>query len=134
MKDTEKNIYEISFLLKSTEEAEAVTKHLAEVGAEILSENKLQEISLAYPINKINKAFFGYSIFNSLPSEIAKLNNSLGLDKKVLRFLIVTPPITKVQDRKQEPVMSAEKPKAAPVREADLSNDALEQKLEEILK
>ncbi len=134
MKDTEKNAYEISFLVKSAEDAEAIVKRLSEIGAEVLSENKPQEIVLAYPIKKISKAYFGYSVFNSLPSEIAKLNNSLGLDSKALRFLIVTPPIVKVQERKMESVMTAEKPKTAPVRETDLSNDALEQKLEEILK
>lgn len=133
IEDQEKHGYEISFLLRAVEDAAVIAKHLSEFKADILNESRIQEINLAYPIKKLNKAYFGYIIFNSSPLDIAKLNENLKLDQKVLRFLIIMSPVVKNQERKPEVAEVTEKPKETVV-ERDLSIDALEAKLEEMLK
>ena len=99
---------------------------------------------LAYQIKKENEAYFGYLHFLANTDKIKNISDDLKLNQKVLRFLIITPPITKMmrmatpriikktfQPRAVER-MEIKKPSPAPT--ATLSNEALEKKLEEILK
>ncbi|MCL5007041.1 MAG: 30S ribosomal protein S6 [Patescibacteria group bacterium] len=135
--DSEKKSYEISFLLGNENDVEAVLKHLSQIGAEILNEGKISEVSLAYPIKKLASASFGWIYFSALPEKIGELNSALKMDGKIIRYLIITPPIVKTE--KKRPAKASEKEEssapAAPVATAEneLSNEELEKKLEEIL-
>jgi ribosomal protein S6 len=129
--------YEISFLLRSENDAAILVKKLSDLGAEISKEGPIERVNLAYPIKKETSAFFGYVNFNAKPEIVKGINDSLGLEPKVMRFLIITPPIEKMIPRRndfhgqgEQPVdPTVNKPKVEP-----LSNAELEEKLEEILK
>lgn len=136
--ESEKKNYEISFLLKEENDVEAVLKHLSQIGAEILNEGRISETKLAYPIKKLNSAYFGWLHFAAQPDEAVKLNAALKLEGRVLRYLIITPPITKTEKKKSpRPAERSGEQSASPAAESaasELSNEELEKKLEEILK
>ncbi|MCL5016110.1 MAG: 30S ribosomal protein S6 [Patescibacteria group bacterium] len=135
--DSDRKSYEISFLVRSENDVEAVLKRLSNIGAEIVSEGNIAEVKLAYPINKLNSAYFGWICFDVAPEKITELNSALRLDEKVMRHLVLTPPITKTE--KKRPMKSSlartEAAGQAPASNApsELSNEELEKKLEEIL-
>lgn len=135
--------YEISFLLRSEEDVQTVVRHLSDRGAEIVAEGAVEKIRLAYPIEKENEAFFGYIHFAMDPAEIVALHDAMQLDKKVIRFLIVTPAFVKSTKRRLGGKFTKEAVKAEPeavVESApatvheDISNDVLEKALKEMEK
>ncbi len=129
MEETIRRAYEISYLLKVEEDVGVVVNLLSQLGAEIINEGTIGEIRLAYPIKKETKAYFGYLHFNLDAELITKLRDELYLESKVLRFLIVTPPFVKTQTRRESLM---DRPKPAVEQRVELSNDALEEILEEI--
>lgn len=133
--EDDKKSYEISFLLNSADLAGEIDRALSVAGAGISERGLIKEIRLAYPIKKHTGAYFGFYHFQADPSVIQTLRQNLTLNEKVLRFLIVTPPIQRKQPMIQgRPFSSA--PSASPQVQLPqvLTNEALEQKLEEILK
>lgn len=129
MEETIRRAYEISYLLKVEEDVGVIVNLLSQLGAEIINEGTVSEIRLAYTIKKETKAYFGYLHFNLDAELITKLRDELHLESKVLRFLIVTPPFVKTQTRRESLI---DRPKPAVEQRVELSNDALEEKLEEI--
>lgn len=125
MADENKKEYEIGFVLKSLEAEKEVAAALSQQEAEVTYKSPVTETRLAYPIQKHQVAQFGFYHFNASPEAIVKLNKALGLNQNVLRFLIITPP-AKANQQTQRP----EKKAPAPI----VSNEALSEKLEEILK
>ena len=126
MEDQRTNIYEITFLANSAENVETIKKLLAGLKAEIIAEGPVAEIQLAYSILKKTSAAFGYIHFKSATENIQKINDTLNLDKGILRFLIITPipakPIPRrIPDATPRPVKKA--------GSNDLSNESLEEKL-----
>lgn len=130
MEETSKKAYEISYLLKTEEDVGLVIKVLSGLGAEIVNESAVSEIRLSYPIKKETKAYFVYLHFNLDPGLVAKLRNTLQLNGKILRFLIITPPFVKSQPRRE--ILEFRTRPVEPPR-VELSNDALEERLEEII-
>lgn len=134
--DDEKQVkaYEISFLLPEEALLQSLLKHLSGYGAEILSEGGINKIRLAYTIKKYEEAYFGYLNFKMEPEKAAKLNDTLNLDSKIIRFLIVGVSPKRLVVRRVEserPTLSQPISQSEPT---ELTNDALEKKLEEILK
>lgn len=129
IEEAHKKAYEISYLLKSEEDVGLVIKALSDLGAEIVNESGISEIRLSYPIRRETRAYFAYLHFNLDPGSIVKLRDVLQLNSRILRFLIVTPPFIKSQPRREILEFRA-KPVEFP--RVELSNDALEEKLEEI--
>lgn len=128
MDKDDKKEYEIAFLLVSPEKEEGVAKILQDNEAEIFHQKSVNKINLAYPIKKHDSAYFGFYHFRASRDGISKIRETLRLNSDVLRFLIVTPPI---EAAAPQPIPSR------PVRkqpEPVLSNEALSEKLEEILK
>lgn len=138
-KTVEKGVraYEMSFLLRTEEDTQVIMKYLSDLGAEVSNEGALSRIKLAYPIKKENEAYFGFVHFTVEPKMITKLDEALEIEDKVLRFLIVTPPFVKQTkrriyvpgQRREESERQEEQTATAPV---DISNAALEEKLEEM--
>ncbi len=128
--------YEISFLLRSEEDAAIVVKKLSDMGAEISSEGPVERISLAYPIKKETSAHFGYVNFSANPAIIKGISDALGFEPKVIRFLIITPPVAKMVPRRTDFHHQPEKAADSAIKSKTepLSNAELEEKLEEILK
>lgn len=137
MEEKTSKSYEIGYLVKSEEGTGALIGHLKRSGAEILSEGELKSIKLSYPIQHLNSAHFGYVHFEINPELIGSLNDALKLDSQIVRFLLVTPPF--LRDRSRGPESASIQPRRvvktkSEVNEgATVSNDLLEEKLEEIL-
>ena len=143
MSDQEsKKQYEIAFLLKSQEDESGLEALLKQFGAEVSYKSPLNEIRLAYPIKKLQQAYFGFLYFNSLPEKAGKLTQALNLSPLILRTLVVSSPAVKPEkgrvsrtDFRSRAPNSSEEAMLQPVtRSSVLSNEALEKKLEEILK
>src|SRR3989344_3189883 len=132
--ETEKNTYEISFLERGEEAAGTVLKHLNQVGAEITSEQQLEQVNLAYPIKKHNSAYLGCIHFAIQPEEVGILRETLRFDEGILRYIIVTPPF--VREENPQPRGSRMNQEVPSERQSSVdtiaSNKDLEAKLEEI--
>jgi len=83
----EKNHYELTFLLNS-ENAGRIVQILQEEGASIVKDNPLQKVSLAYPIKKSGQSFLGNIVFYSARDAVRRITARLKLEATVLRFLI----------------------------------------------
>ena len=135
----DKKEYEIAFLTKDETGAENVGSFLKQHEAEIIRESAAKKINLAYKIKKEPSAYFGCFHFAVYPEKLKTIDHDLKINPAVLRFLITTPPFIK-----QKPaVLPKTRGRIAPVRSpADsfpkpplpLSNEALEKKIEEILR
>ena len=131
----EKREYEIGFMLKNAEALADIEKVLSGEQAETVSKNQPREIRLAYSINGHATAFFGFMIFRALPESVARMKKALHLKENILRFIIVKPVFKKLNR-----VVMPQTEKLAEGAAADiqlprvLTNEALEEKLEEILK
>jgi len=140
----DKKEYELSFLLKSRDGLATLETALKQIEAELFYTGAIVEMRLAYPIKKYNQANFGYFHFKALPENAEKLAKVLQLNPDLLRFLIVTPPITKTERPRtlsDSPRLRSKASDAvivvannAPKSGGVLTNEALEEKLEEILK
>lgn len=140
----DKKEYEISFVLSGEDGATEIERELSAIGAEVTFKSPAASTRLAYPLKKHETAYFGYTHFMALPAGIKVLKEALAHNPKVLRSLILTPAVKPVareprpahadaavaRDREKKPVSAAE-PK--PVEKL-ITNEALEKKLEEILK
>ena len=73
-------------------EAEALTdqvKDIVESGGAILKVDPWGKKRLAYPIQKRNEGYYVLYIFESAPSFVAQLNQSLHVIESILRYMIV---------------------------------------------
>jgi ribosomal protein S6 len=138
--DTEdKRKYEIALLTKDEETALGIVDLLAAQDADIVVAPKPGLIKLAYKILKEESAFFSFVDFNLSPDKLALVDKALKLNKAILRFIVVTPPPAKAVAKSFGKKPSFEISENATRKTADdtpkesLSNEALEQKLEEIL-
>jgi ribosomal protein S6 len=137
----DKKNYELSFLLKNAGEADAVLGILSQYEAEVFNKGNLSETRLSYPIKKQTQAIFGFLHFRAFPDAVEKIMQSLRLNSGVLRALLVTPPVLK-EDRTEKQFLKSAKtdsgdsgsPEKITVKGNILTNEALEEKLEEILK
>lgn len=136
-KETNKKEYEIAFLVKNQNGGSAMENLLTSHGAEVSFKGPLAETRLAFPIKKFNQAHFGYFHFIADASAVEKIVHDSSLNQEILRTLVITPPIGKLPSgRPPRSEKSSKKSEAAaPVAVGGmLTNEALEEKLEEILK
>ncbi len=143
MNEQDKKPYEVSFLVRNEDGVASIIKHLTLSGAEILNEGELKEIELAYPIEKDKIAYFGFLHCNIPQESMDGIHNGLKLDSNVIRMLIISAPTNK---EKQDKFMRAKNVARTsritgdreftqrPKKDTVISNDLLEEKLEEILK
>lgn len=85
------NKYVLTLILKPDLEEKAqkellsdVVKNLGKLEKEELWGNK----DLAYPIQKQTKGYYAHYFFESEPSSISDLDNTLKLEENILRYLI----------------------------------------------
>ncbi|MBI2033914.1 MAG: 30S ribosomal protein S6 [Candidatus Liptonbacteria bacterium] len=132
MDEVELKDYELSFLLGQEKDVEDVLKLLKHEDAEIIFEGTLKKIPLAYKIKKQSEAYFGYLHFRISKERVKSLEKNLLTTSTILRFLIVTPPFVRPKPEpraRQGAVVTPPAQVSVP-----LSNEALERKIEEILK
>ena len=143
MDEQVKKIYEVSFLARSENGAAVMVEHLITVGGEIINEGGLNKMKLAYPIEKEESAYFG-CITCSIPTEmVSKVHDAVRLDKEILRLMILVPTVVKKNAGSKkasytsEPSREGVRSKVSSVEikeKSAISNELLEEKLEEILK
>ena len=134
--DNLKKEYELAFLVNEETDAPGIVSALKAAGAEIHLEGPVRKVALAYEIKKQTAACFGFVQFAMDPAAAKSLEASMNLRPEVLRSMLITPPSAKAQPYPQSagparPVAKPYEPKAAV---PTLSNEALEKKIEEILK
>lgn len=140
--DKEQKNYEISFLAKGDKDNGEIIEALKKHQASITGEDNVLRIKLAYPIKKEESAFFGCLRFSATPDIIKKVSDGLNFNQKILRFLIITPPIAKLTavsaPRMRRQALFKEAEKKIEIKKPEshqiLTNEELEKKLEEILK
>lgn len=136
-KEVNKKEYEIAFLVKNQNGGSVMENLLRQHGAEVSLKGPLAETRLAFPIKKFSQAHFGYFHFIADAGSVEKIVHDSNLNTEILRTLIVTPPIGKLPSgRPARSEKSAKKSEtAAPAATGGmLTNEALEERLEEILK
>lgn len=136
--------YELCYLLTSGDAEAEVVSLLNQYKAVIIHQGKLTEVKLSYPIKKQSVALFGFVQFSMLPQDLLEVKKTLALNSKILRSLIISLTskqlVPKREEREAVPAVSAKtewspRPVETKVsRPPVLSNEALEEKLEEILK
>ncbi len=143
-----KTIYELAFVLKVGESVDSLAAFLKENGAEIVTDGPVSQVQLAYPINKATAGLFSYyRITLQDVSKLKEMTTTLGLKESVLRFLFVKVPkekprpvrelkpvLAKAVDKKVSSSASARGGPVGVTQLDSLSNEKLEQTLEEILK
>ncbi len=130
MNDENKKEYEISYLLADPALEAEVVAVFKQNGASIHYQKPVSSITLAYAIEKHASAYFGFCYLFLDTQAVKPIDATLRLKKGVLRFLIITPPVKMVVPG-ESAVGKPEKKVSAP---AAMSNEALSEKLEEILK
>jgi ribosomal protein S6 len=134
--EKDKKEYELGYLLKEERNAE-ILDTVRGHGGEITLEGPLNRTHLAYQIQKEPEAYFGFVQFTMEPGKAKELEATLGLNKNVMRSIIMTPPPMKEKKRLEDVVQGPPKPMVQPrepkAQPTILSNEALEKKIEEIL-
>jgi len=84
--------YEITYLVENEEEAkkDAVGETVKNHGGEIISAKPWGQRNLAYPIHRLNTAFYTTVEFKMEPDEVRKFNRTLSLNKSIIRYLIIS--------------------------------------------
>ncbi len=128
-----KKAYEVGFLLKDPISEKTVLDLLAQYKAVITNRSSVNPIKLAYPIKKHASAYFGYINFEADPSDVKSFSDSLRLNNEILRFLVITTSGVKKSSEEKTETKKSVKTEVSSSKSM-LSNKALEEKLEEILK
>jgi|GEM_PF-831191 len=132
--------YDISFIQKS--EDGALARQLIEkYGGVILNEYPLVKLRLSYPIKKETQGFLGTIKCTLPPESVRSVSSAAKLEHDFLRFLIgVQNEIKESAPRLDEEARSGQRKKRVAVAPKPkggfavaLSNEALQEKLEEIL-
>jgi len=143
--ENDKLKYELGIITISSEASLSIPKILKDFSFSIDKEEEVKHLTLAYKINKFSEGFFSVLYISTENADsIAKLNNALELNKEVLRFIIIKHQDIKPREVRQvipksttdniKEIKLEAKPKTVDLRKEVLSNEALEKKLEEILK
>ena len=135
--ESNKKQYELSFLGREEADAGEIKKTLEGMGAEIALASPVEKITLAYPIKKFTSAFFGYFHVSASPETMRQVGEVVRVKPGILRTLVITPPAAKHHERREEWDRSKRppvKPKSfEPAPSGSISNEALQEKIEEIL-
>lgn len=153
--------YQISLVLRKETDYEKITTILRKHGASTGDKKEIARLRLSYPLKKEAFGYFGEIAFEAKPEEIKGIESDLKTEADILRFMILNAPplqyasvkgeksrtISKQTERPLREAGSAqehkkvehalkeeEKKRPKPSFEGELSNEALEKKLEEILK
>ena len=133
--------YELAYVVETLEAEKALAAHLGEKGVAIAARGQCVPLKLAYPIKKQTSAFFGFYEIAAPSLEIRAIESSLEHFPGLLRHLMIRRVRPAAAVPRQEQPFSAEPPRSAPAQEEKkmaseaptLTNEALEEKLKEML-
>jgi ribosomal protein S6 len=128
-----KKAYELSFLVKDPASDKSILNLLAKYKVFAVKQSPVNPMKLAYPIKRHTSAYFGYINFEANPADVKEISDSLRLNNEVIRFLVIIAPVFNVKG-KEEKSESKRAIKTEAAGSKTLTNEALEEKLEEILK
>ncbi len=143
MEETEKikKEYEVGILVRKEDDLAEVRRATEQHGGELTHDFQAKRIALAYSIKKEKEAIFAFCRFRAETSEVKRLEHDLGTMNVVLRSLIVIPPKTAKSDETEAGRKWNNRPSRQPAPAPEtrapmhvLSNEALERKIEEMLK
>lgn len=139
----EKKDYELAFLVKDEGATGDLKGIVRQHEVEIQSESLLKKINLAYKIDGVHEAYFGFLRLQALPAAMQSLARDLKTSQAFVRFLVVSLPkgnkvMSSSLGRPQRPPLrraplAKEIPQSKPLSSEPISNEALEKKIEEIL-
>jgi len=142
-----KTVYELGFLLAPGKDSSELKKILAGFGMAITKEGEIKNVELAYEIEKQSSALFGFYYLDiPEPESIEALTNALNLRKDlVLRFLLIKLPKAAYEENPRGRGVGEDSSETVPVKKPlrvvpesgvtePVSNESLEESLEEILK
>ncbi|MBU6500294.1 MAG: 30S ribosomal protein S6 [Patescibacteria group bacterium] len=136
--EADKKSYELSFLVQKEEAAADILRLMGQHSVEAGPISPIKKISLAYKIKHLDSANFGFVHVSAYPSDIKLLEHDLSTNAEVLRFLIISLPKRQIMSEQsrspRKPIIRKTVRPAAPSEPKTLSNEILEQKIEEILK
>ena len=144
MEDTEKvkKEYEIGVLVRKEEDISEVRRVVEQHGGEFAGGFQATKIALAYPIKHETEGVFAFTRFSADPAEAKQLEHDLEAAGVVLRSLITVPfkisrrDVVSAQKKRAQATtrQSAPMPQSSAPSAHPLSNEALEKKIEEMLK
>jgi len=137
--------YEIAFLVKEEQDAQNIKQDALRLGFSITEQGETKRITLAYPIEKEQGAWFGFFRATAASDAIKGLSDELSLNASCIRNMIVSDPPQKTVERPMRPLSGSQRPtirkqeisqKEIPAQTSGnmVTNEELEKKLEEILK
>ena len=130
--------YEIALVLSNEGGLQAGLDALGQAGALNVFEGRVVPFRFAYPIAKHATGFFAFTRCLLSPERVEAITSGIRGTPHVLRFLVVSPPPQLSARNEKRPTSSS--PRTSPLEQSvapaspTLTNEALEQKLEEILK
>ncbi len=129
----EKKVYEIGYILdpdlsgKDLLNTFELLKKIIEekLKGNILETQKPKKVNLAYSIQKKEKGYFGYFVFETIPQEIIELKDHLKYQKPILRYILIKRDRRELERKETFYVKKRKKEK--------LDEGKLEKRLEEII-
>jgi len=134
--EIQKKIYELGYLVINPDDEPKILDLVKKSGGEVIDQRGITQVKLAYPIQKHESAHFGTCYFEADIPALEKINASLKSDLEILRFLIISrlAKSPQVEKDKSKDVQKPRTTQPQPQPAAAVTNEALEEKLEEILK
>lgn len=141
----DKKTYELALLLKSEGDLTDVLAFIRAHDAEILSEPRAKKLALAYAIKGNTEALFVSCMFQAIGQNAKSIEKDLVTNARVIRSMVLVAvplaerqasvPSFPSQERGYRPVTRTfTAGESKPPAPRPLSNEALEKKIEEILK
>lgn len=134
-------MYDASFLVKREEDIPQIKGILDKYGAAIIHEKPGVKSKLSYPLKKQSEGFFSVLGFKATSEAIKDLSHELQLHEGVLRFLIQRVRVQAGNKNKEAvkelDIREKKKVEGTEIKKSFdtiLTNEALEKKIEEILK
>lgn len=135
MDDVPRNIYEIAFYTKE-ENSAPVKAAVAAHHGEVVGEKPFEKVRFEFKIEKESFAFMGTLRVALASEEVAPLSRALSLSPEVFRFLLTkyVPPKEGKEEERKPLSRRPSLPRLSPQEPSVLTNEAIEKKIEEILK
>lgn len=129
--------YELTYLISAHLSQEELKKVTEKINSLIQKEggfldelkNPFQQ-KLAYPIKKEERAYLSSLTFHLLPEKLKNLENKLKTLPEILRFLLLTKKVEKIEISTKKILPKIKKPQK---KEKKVELEEIEKKLEEIL-
>ena len=137
--EEEVGFYELSFLLANDLSDSLIAETVSNLkdlinsaGGLVIEDSWPKKIKLAYPIKKNNFAYFGYLLFDYPKKEIGKFSQEVKKNSNILRYLLISRN-KKYWQRDKESKENWLK-RRGKKETAEINEEELEKKLEEVLK